>query len=68
MAAVETTREQYEEALANIWKAHFTFVSAGATMGAFKRHVEPAIYNAAMLLPDDKRHAPMRDQSTLSKF
>jgi hypothetical protein len=44
-----------QEAIADIWKAHLVMVSNGMTMGTFKRHMEPAIYDAAKLLPEEMR-------------
>ena len=42
-------------ALVEIWRAHLTFTLAGCSMGAFKRHIEPAIYDAVELLLESMR-------------
>lgn len=42
-----------QEAIEKIWKAHLVAMMNGN--GAWKRHVEPAIYEAAKLLPPEMR-------------
>jgi hypothetical protein len=45
---------ELEFAIAEIWRTYGIFVSNGG--GAFKRHVEPAIFAAVKLLPVELRY------------
>ena len=44
-----------QQAIEKIWRAHLVAVLNGGGSAQFKRHVEPAIYEAAKLLPEEMR-------------
>jgi hypothetical protein len=55
VAALSAEVAELHRAIEKIWKAHRVAATNGG--GAWKRHVEPAISEAAALLPDKMRRA-----------